>query len=123
MATILVVEDEATILLLVESILQAAGYETLTASTLGQAQAIISSEQKLDLVFTDVQLPDEPDGGLIIGEMVREGRPGTPVIYATARAMTDGMQAQMIEPSGYVPKPYADDKVLEAVSKFLKPTP
>ena len=56
MATILVVEDEPTILLLAESVLQHAGYETLTASTLAEAQAILNSDQPLNLIFTDIQL-------------------------------------------------------------------
>ena len=117
------VEDEATVLLLVESILQGAGYETLTASTLSQAQAILASDEKVDLVFTDVQLVDQPEGGILIGEMVRQLHPGTPVIYATARSLTDGMQAQLVEPSGFVQKPYTDANVLSAVAKFVRPTP
>jgi CheY-like chemotaxis protein len=120
--SILIVEDEPTVLMLVESILQSAGYETLTAGTLAQAQAILGSEEKVDLVFTDVQLPDQPEGGILIGEMVRQLRPGVPVVYATARSLTDGMEAQLIEPRGFVQKPYTDEKVLEAVAKFLRTT-
>jgi CheY-like chemotaxis protein len=120
--SILIVEDEPTVLMLVESILQGAGYETLTAGTLAQAQAVLTSEEKIDLVFTDVQLVDQLEGGILIGEMVRQLRPGTPVIYATARSLTDGMQAQLVEPSAFVQKPYTDENVLMAVAKFLRRT-
>jgi CheY-like chemotaxis protein len=120
--SILIVEDEPTVLLLVESILQGAGYETLTAGTLAQAQAVLTSEERIDLVFTDVQLVDQLEGGILIGEMVGQLRPGIPVIYATARSLTDGMQAQLVEPSAFVQKPYTDENVLTAVAKFLRTT-
>jgi len=61
MASILVVEDEPTVLVLGESVLQRAGYETLIAGTLAEAQAVIHSDQRLDLVFTDITLPENPE--------------------------------------------------------------
>ena len=81
MASILVVEDEPTVLVLGESVLQRAGYETLTAGTLAEAQAVIHSDQKLDLVFTDITLPENPEGGLQMGQLVRQARPGVPALH------------------------------------------
>ena len=42
MARVLVVEDETQILILAESVLQQAGYDTLSAATVAEAQAIIN---------------------------------------------------------------------------------
>jgi len=43
--------------MLAESVLQQAGHDTVSASTLAEAQAIINSKpEKSDLMFTDVQL-------------------------------------------------------------------
>jgi hypothetical protein len=44
MAVVLIVEDEVQVLVLAESILQHAEYETLSASTLAEADAVIHSE-------------------------------------------------------------------------------
>jgi CheY-like chemotaxis protein len=41
MPTVLIVEDEAVIRVLTESVLQKAGYETPSAGTLAEAQALI----------------------------------------------------------------------------------
>jgi len=120
MATILVVEDEPTILLLAESVLQHAGYETLTASTLAEAQAILNSDQPLDLIFTDIQLGQEVEAGIEIGQIVKQARDGTPVVYASGRALTDGMQSLLVEPSTYLPKPYTDEQVIKSVSELLR---
>ena len=120
MATILIVEDESTILLLVESVLKHAGYDTLTASTLAEAQAILHSDQPLELVFTDIQLGDEAEAGIQVGQIVRQTREGTPVIYASGRALTDGMQSLLVEPSTFLPKPYTDEKIVHSVSTLLR---
>ncbi|MGB7097890.1 MAG: hypothetical protein WBD95_03870 [Xanthobacteraceae bacterium] len=54
MPSVLIVEDEAQVLALAESMLQEAGHATISASTVAEAQAIIHSDAELDLVFTDI---------------------------------------------------------------------
>lgn len=120
MASILVVEDEPTVLVLGESVLQRAGYETLTAGTLAEAQAVIHSDQKLDLVFTDITLPENPEGGLQMGQLVRQARPGVPVLYTSGRALTDGMKELFVERSSFLPKPYTDEQLISAVADLLR---
>lgn len=117
---VLIVEDEAPILVLVESILRQAGYETLTASTLAEAQAIIHSEQPLDLIFTDINLGEDYEGGLQLGQMVRQARPKTPVVYASGRPLTDGMKGLFAEQSLFLSKPYTNEQAVEAVAKLLR---
>ena len=65
---VLIVEDEAILLVLAVSVLQAAGYDTLSANTAVEAVAIIEDpQQKLDLMFTDLGLGEQTDGGLAVG--------------------------------------------------------
>jgi PleD family two-component response regulator len=57
MARIVIVEDEIQVLMLAESVLQQAGHDTVSASTVAEAQALINSkDEKFDLVFADVEL-------------------------------------------------------------------
>jgi DNA-binding NtrC family response regulator len=120
MATILLVEDEGMILILIESVLQHAGYETLTAASLAQAQAIIHSEQKIDLVFTDINLGNDLEGGLQVGQFIRQFRDGTPVVYTSGQGLTDGMKSMFVDKSRFLPKPYTDEQVIEIVSEMLR---
>ena len=117
---ILVVEDEAPILVLVESILQQAGYETLTAATLAEAQAIIHSDQPVDVVFTDINLGEDHEGGLQVGQIVRQARAKTPVVYTSGRGLTDGMKSLFVEQSLFLAKPYTNEQVVEAVASLLR---
>jgi DNA-binding NtrC family response regulator len=115
LAKILIVEDEAMVLVLAESVLQDAGHETVTASNFTQAEAIIQSDQGLDLVFTDINLEDELDGGLKVGKLAR-----VPVLYTSGKPLTDGMKELFAERSAFLPKPYTNHQVMDAVADLLK---
>ena len=121
MATVLVVEDEAIVLVLSESIIQHAGYHTITASTLAEALALIDSNIEIDVVLTDVCLGSEQEGGFAVGRAAQVKRPGIPVLYTTARALTDGLKALAAEPNGYLEKPYTDEQLVGAIASLLRP--
>jgi CheY-like chemotaxis protein len=117
---VLIVEDEAILLMLAVSVLQAAGYDTLSASTVTEAVAIIEDpQQKLDLLFTDLGLGDQTDGGLTVGQTVGKSRPGLPVVYTTGRSVTDGVTKLFVEPSKFIPKPYTDKQLINAAADLL----
>jgi DNA-binding NtrC family response regulator len=120
MSVVLIVEDETQVLILAESVLQGAGYETVSASTVAEALAIIESpDRQLDLLFTDITLRDEIDGGLTIGTAFAKSRPGAPVLYATGRGVTDGMVALFVEPNGFIAKPYTVEQLKTAITNLV----
>ena len=119
MARILVVEDDTQVLTLAVSTLQEAGYETLSAATVAEGQAIIHSAEKFDMVFTDVALANHDEGGITIGQMAAQERRGTPVLYTSGRALTDGMKSLFAERSAFLPKPYTPQQLTEAVADLL----
>jgi two-component system cell cycle sensor histidine kinase/response regulator CckA len=121
MARILVVEDETQVLTLAESVLSEAGHQTVSASTVAEAQAIINAEEKLDLIFTDLGLGNHPEGGITIGQLVGQARSGTPVLYTSGRPVTDGMKSLFVEPGAFLAKPYTIQELAEAVSTLLRP--
>lgn len=117
---ILIVEDEALILVLAVSILEAAGYDTVSASTVAEAVAIIEDpQQKLDLLFTDLALADQTEGGLAVGQTVAKYRPGLPVVYTTARMVTGSIANRFVAPSKFIPKPYTDKQLVSAATELL----
>ena len=120
MATVLIIEDEAPLLILAESVLQNAGYETLTAGTLTEADGIIRSGKKIDAVITDIILSDDREGGLHVGQLVRRTAPDTPVLYTTGAQITDGMKTLFVWPYAVVPKPYTDHQLIEALATLLR---
>ena len=115
-ASILVVEDEAMVLELAELVLLDAGHDTVTASSLSQAEAILQSDQPLDLIFTDINLHDELEGGLKVGQLSH----GIPVLYTSGNPITPAMRAHFAEKSAFLPKPYRDRQVVDAVVALLQ---
>ncbi|MER3514559.1 MAG: transcriptional regulator, partial [Chloroflexota bacterium] len=56
-ATVLIVDDEATLLSFLERILADEGYETLVATTLAQAEQQLETRH-VDILLLDLALPD-----------------------------------------------------------------
>lgn len=116
MATVLIVEDEAQVLMLAESYLQEHGHHTLSASSVTEATAIIEGDDQIDVLFTDIVLKGEHEGGLNLAASAVERRPRLKVIYTSGQAITDGMRALFVEKSAVLPKPYTVEQLLTAFS-------
>lgn len=117
---VLIVEDEVVLLVLAVSVLQAAGYDTLSASTVADAVAIIEDpEQKLDLLFTDLGLAGQMYGGLAVAQAMANSRPGLPVVYTTGQEVTDGILKRFVEPSTFIPKPYTNEQLVSTAADLL----
>ncbi len=56
MPTLFLAEDEPTVLMLAESILEDAGFVVMTASDGGQAIAILNGSHPVDVVVTDINM-------------------------------------------------------------------
>jgi DNA-binding NtrC family response regulator len=115
MPTVLIVEDDDQIRLLAQSVFEDEGFATLDAGGLESARALIDSDQPIDILFTDLELGEDSEGGLLVAQHVRETRPEVKIVYTTGKAMTEGLRAAFVEGAVFVPKPYTPDQVLAAV--------
>jgi signal transduction histidine kinase/ActR/RegA family two-component response regulator len=82
--TVLFVEDEAGVRLVLSEILGELGYKTYEAVDAPSAIAIEQNLGKLDLLVTDVGLPGT--NGRQLAEMMRMRRPGLKVLFVTGYA-------------------------------------
>jgi DNA-binding NtrC family response regulator len=103
-SSILVVEDEFLIRMLIADELRDAGFNVIEAASADDAIAALDSLVPIDLVFSDVKMPGSLDGiGLLA--VVRSTFPTLPVIITSAHleaasAIADGA-------ARFVPKPYS----------------
>ena len=114
---VLVAEDEPTVRALAESIIGELGYATFSAANAREALALLEDGAPITLLFTDINMPDPPDGidGLELARVAVERRPGLRVIYTTGGALTDGMTALFVEGGTFLQKPYTRERLIEAV--------
>jgi len=120
MCVVLIVEDEVPVRHVAESILKRAGHETLCAGTVSEALAIIQSVQSIDLLFTDMNLGNEAQGGIRVSEGVTRSRPGLPVLYTSGGAIADSTRSSFVEPGTFLPKPYSRAQLHQAVSELTR---
>jgi DNA-binding NtrC family response regulator len=116
----LVVEDNDDMRDLINLLLEEAGYETLAAAD-GRAalKHIENDRESIDLVITDVQLPEVSGHEILAAVRARRGE--TPVIVITAFGSVE--QAVGMVKAGafqYLTKPFNKEKLLGLVAKALE---
>jgi DNA-binding NtrC family response regulator len=116
MADVLIVEDEAQVLVLAESYLREHGHKTFSATSLTEAAALLENSDPFDLLFTDIGLKDDPEAGLKLAAEAAKVRPEIKVLYTTGQTVTDGMKALFVPKSAMLAKPYTVEQLLTSLS-------
>jgi signal transduction histidine kinase len=93
--TILVVEDDAAVRLLITAVLEELGYKYLEASGAPQAMTILRGSARIDLLLTDVGLPIM--NGRQLAEFARESRPEIKVLFVTGYAENAAVRAGFLD--------------------------
>jgi DNA-binding response OmpR family regulator len=120
-ATVLVVDDEPTIVEIVGRYMERAGFETYTAPD-GYKALDLATEHRPDLVVLDVMLPGID--GVEVMERLQE-RPGPPiaVILLTARGEeSDRLVGLRHGADDYVVKPFSPAELVARVEAVLRRT-
>lgn len=117
--SILIVDDEDTILDIATTILTRFGYQTLTSPSGEEALELFRKmEKKIDLVLLDLSLPGM-DGYECL-EAMAQLRPTAKIIitsgYATDNSQRDAVNAGA---AGFLPKPFQMNSLLETIRTIL----
>jgi len=116
LATLLLIDDEATLLELLSSHLQTAGYHVLTAKD-GPSGLRLAAEAQPDLVVLDVMMPGMD--GWEVCERLRDGL-HMPIIMLTAKSEEmDKLRGFRLGVDDYVTKPFSFAEVAARVGAVL----
>lgn len=120
--TILVLDDEAPIRLMVVAALKKEGYTVLEASDPTEAASMIGDGLfHIDVLFSDIAMP-KMTGPEFAKEMLAV-RPGLKVIFATgSNALIVGDALAKVPHTFFLQKPYTADELRHAVRESLKTT-
>jgi CheY-like chemotaxis protein len=117
--TVLVVDDEPTVRMLVTEVLEDLGYAAIEAADSGSGLKVLQSDVRIDLLITDVGLP----GGLNGRQMAdagREKRPKLKVLFITGYAENAALSNGHLLPGMHVlTKPFPMDRLVSKIKEIL----
>ena len=117
-ATILLVEDDPNLGLVVQEHLRMNGYEVVLCAD-GLAAVEAAREKMFDLCLIDVMLPGLD--GFSFSQKLRKTRPETPFIFLTARSLTeDKIHGFKLGCDDYITKPFSVEELLLRIEVVIK---
>lgn len=118
--TVLVVDDEPLVRLLIVDVLEELGYEAIEAGDGPDAMAVIRSDATIDLLVTDVGLPNGMNGRQV-ADAARAMRPDVPVLFVTGYADAAVLGHDHLEAGMQViTKPFTMEAITERVKSMIE---
>ncbi len=93
------------------------GFEILEASDGPEALTMLNAEMPIDLVFTDITLPGQPDG-FGLAQWVRAQKPATPVILTSGRYDVNAAR-KLCKDEPFFVKPYDISELAACIRTLL----
>ncbi len=118
--TVLLVEDERSVRLVVERALRRGGMDVITASD-GELALDALGDTPVDVLVSDVVMPGID--GVELAEAIRVRRPGLPVVLMSGYAEPPQRRALDHNGAVFLAKPFAADDLLDAVRAALATQP
>jgi len=116
--TILVVDDEPNIRRVLEAVLSKDGYTVLTAENGRKASEVLSSQSGIDLLITDLIMPDI--NGIELLTAAREIDPNIAVVMITAHgSIKSAVDAMRLGAFDYITKPFDLDEIKQVAKNAI----
>jgi CheY-like chemotaxis protein len=118
-STVLVVEDEVLIRMVISQYLRDCGYRVIEAGSADEAVLVLQEpEVMIEVVLSDVEMPGSMDG-FGLSRWVRKHRQGIEVILVGSPARAADAAAHLCESGPMLGKPYEPQTVLDHIRRLL----
>jgi CheY-like chemotaxis protein len=117
--TVLIVDDEPTVRMLVTDVLDDLGYTAVGAADGTGGLRVLQSDTRVDLLVTDVGLPGGMNGRQL-ADAARVGRPDLKVLFITGFAEAAVLGDGHLEPGmAVLTKPFAVDALADRIRELM----
>jgi PAS domain S-box-containing protein len=118
--TVLIVDDEPSVRMLVSEVLAELGYRAIEAADGASALPILRSDARIDLLVTDVGLPGGMNGRQL-ADFGRTARPDLKILFITGYAEKAVMGTSALEQGmAILTKPFAMDGLAKHIKDLLR---
>ncbi|MCF0071187.1 response regulator transcription factor [Dyadobacter sp. CY261] len=118
MATVLLIEDETALGMIVKDSLIFRGFEVLYADNGVEGLQQFRRHQP-DIVVADIMMPDMD--GFTMAEHIRREDPNVPIMFLTARSQTaDVVRGFELGGNDYLKKPFSLDELIVRINALLR---
>ncbi len=115
---VLVVEDEMMIRMAITAHLRECGFQVVEATNGAEAQALILAGLEVDLVFSDIQMPDVD--GVALARWLAEQGVDAPIVLTSGLAQSlEAAQTACTNVNVFVLKPYAEQNLVQHFRALL----
>lgn len=119
MPSVLAVDDSASIRRLVDYVLRQAGFNVVLAED-GQEALDYAQENTVDVVLTDINMPNLDGIGLIKGLRALPHYKFVPLLVLTTESGTDTkMAGKAAGATGWIVKPFDPEQLVTTIGKVL----
>jgi CheY-like chemotaxis protein len=121
-SSILVVEDEVLVRLVIADYLRECGYRVYEAVNASEAVAMLQDpEVTVDIVFSDVQMSGGMDG-FALSRWIRANKPDVQVILTSGVERSANIAATLCEAGPLLEKPYPPQDVVDRIKQLVAKT-
>ncbi len=118
--TVLVVDDEPTIRMLIADTLAELGYQAIEAGDAASGLKFLESDAEIDLLITDVGLPGGMNGKQM-ADIARKRRPKLKVLFITGYAENAAVSNGHLDPGMHVmSKPFPMESLASRIRSIIK---
>lgn len=117
--TVLMVEDEVLIRMVISQYLRECGYRVIEAANADEALIVLQEpELRVEVVLSDVEMPGSMDG-FGLSRWVRQNRQGLEVILVSGPQRAADAAADLCESGPMLSKPYEPEIVVDRIRRLL----
>jgi len=103
--TVLVVEDEILVRMVIAAYLRDGGFDVVEAGNADEAVRVLEASVRVDIVFSDVNMPGSLDG-IGLAQWLRRERPGLEIILTSGAAQGVKDASDLCAHAPILAKPY-----------------
>ncbi len=115
---ILIVEDDLTFAVMIQTWLRKKGFDVEKAASIGEAVKLLSGQSSFDLVLSDMRLPDN-DGIFLLSWMKKKNISCPFIVMTNYAEVQNAVLAMKSGASDYIAKPMQPDVLLQKISDAL----